>query len=878
MDEAEKKLEAEWIVAQSVLGEIITQNYSKENYEKWKNIGFLDGKDGKCRISFETWERYGKENEKEIGVNPKENLKQKVIGGFNKKDIAQSIIDTQPCFYDTTKNWWLWDCKEFMWMLVDETDILNAVDDNAIVNTINSKEKGEIIEALKQVSRKNKPIDIKKSWIQFKDTIFDIKSGESFMASPKYFITNPIPQTLTEKTDTPNMDRIFEEWVGKKNIQQLYEILAYSLIPDYPIHRIFCFIGSGLNGKCQKGTNKVLMSNGTWKQIKDVRVGDEIISPQKNGESKFCKVKNTHNRFEENVYDIVEKNRDKKILYTCAGNHIIPIIRNYTKRTSKDDSTPRESKRVLSEYDAEHISKLDNSKSQICSFTTTAIKYKQPDSKINPYCLGAWLGDGHFRSIRVQKKDWNGMKRKGKRFSHNGNHLHQNLGITTMDFEIINEFYMNYGDDNIRKTIKPNNKASTYNLSVIGKFAKELTILKLNGKGSGDKFIPKECLLSSLKYRRELLAGLIDTDGFIQKKTGATYYTTKSKQLAEDIKQLVFSIGGYSRIRQVTKKSQNGTKGNYYELSLQFKEYDILPMRLKRKSSRNSNKKYSPRNIAIECIKTKPQQVYGIEIEGDSKWYITDNWMVTHNSCFLNLLRKFIGTKNCCSTELDTLISSRFEVTRLHKKLVCQMGETDFGEMRKTSLLKKLSGDDLIGFEYKGKNPFEEKNYAKIMIATNNLPATTDKTIGFYRRWMIIDFLNTFSEKKDILSEIPDEEYCCLASKCCKILKVLLEKREFTNEGSIDDRKKKYEDKSNFLEQFLKEYTDNDAVDYISKADFYKKFIGWCKENRHREMAENTVGLTMKKLGIESSRKYVDWLFDGKGGQMRVWSCIKWKE
>ncbi len=45
------------------------------------------------------------------------------------------------------------------------------------------------------------------------------------------------------------MDRIFEEWVGKKNIQQLYEILAYSLIPDYPIHRIFCFIGSGLNGK-----------------------------------------------------------------------------------------------------------------------------------------------------------------------------------------------------------------------------------------------------------------------------------------------------------------------------------------------------------------------------------------------------------------------------------------------------------------------------------------------------------------------------------------------------------------------------------------------------------------------------------------------------
>jgi len=53
--------------------------------------------------------------------------------------------------------------------------------------------------------------------------------------------------------------------------------------------------------------------------------------------------------------------------------------------------------------------------------------------------------------------------------------------------------------------------------------------------------------------------------------------------------------------------------------------------------------------------------------------------------------------QNVCSTELDSLISSRFEVTRLHKKLVCLMGETNFGEIRKTSILKKLTGKDIIG-------------------------------------------------------------------------------------------------------------------------------------------------------------------------------------
>jgi putative DNA primase/helicase len=188
------------------------------------------------------------------------------------------------------------------------------------------------------------------------------------------------------------------------------------------------------------------------------------------------------------------------------------------------------------------------------------------------------------------------------------------------------------------------------------------------------------------------------------------------------------------------------------------------------------------------------------------------------------------------------------------------MGETNFNEMSKTSILKKLSGGDLIGFEYKNKDPFEENNYAKIIIATNNLPTTTDKTIGFYRRWMIIDFPNQFSEKKDILKDIPEEEYEILAVKCLGILKDLLDKREFHNEGTIEERKEKYESKSNFLETFLYQFTIQDVNGHITKADFYKKFSSWSKENRHREMSEASVGLGMKKLGIDSERKYFDLL------------------
>jgi putative DNA primase/helicase len=240
------------------------------------------------------------------------------------------------------------------------------------------------------------------------------------------------------------------------------------------------------------------------------------------------------------------------------------------------------------------------------------------------------------------------------------------------------------------------------------------------------------------------------------------------------------------------------------------------------------------------------------------------------------LLKKFIGEKNCTSTELDTLMNSRFEVTKLHKKLVCQMGETNFNELSKTSMLKKLTGQDFIGFEYKNKTPFEDNNYAKIIIATNSLPSTTDKTVGFYRRWLIIDFPTQFSEEKDILEEIPEEEYECLARKVVFILNDLLKLRKFTNEGDIEQRMKKYEAKSNFLEKFIEESIDKENG-YITKADFYKKFSNWCKINRHRELTETMIGLQLKKLGIEEGRRYFDWLYDGKGGQVRAWEGIKWK-
>lgn len=248
-------------------------------------------------------------------------------------------------------------------------------------------------------------------------------------------------------------------------------------------------------------------------------------------------------------------------------------------------------------------------------------------------------------------------------------------------------------------------------------------------------------------------------------------------------------------------------------------------------------------------------------------------------STYLELLKRFVGVGNCTSTELDDLINRTFEITKLHKKLVCIMGETNFAEMSKTSKIKKLTGGDMIGFEYKNKTPFDDKNYAKIIIATNNLPSTTDKTDGFYRRWVIVDFANRFSEKRDVLGEIPDEEYPNLALKCVNVLKRLLSKREFAGEGSIEERRAKYEEKSNPFEKFWKENIADDCFDdYITKRQFKKQLDVWCKDHRFREINDRVIAKFMIDKGIEGKRVSLGWKNDhGEEARGMAWVGIKWK-
>lgn len=215
------------------------------------------------------------------------------------------------------------------------------------------------------------------------------------------------------------------------------------------------------------------------------------------------------------------------------------------------------------------------------------------------------------------------------------------------------------------------------------------------------------------------------------------------------------------------------------------------------------------------------------------------------------ILTKFLGSENVTSSELDTLIDNRFESAKLYKKLVCIMGETNFGTIDKTSLLKKLSGGSLIGYEFKNKMPFTDYNYAKIIISTNSLPASTDTTEGFYRRWMIIHWNNNFEEGKDIVDIIPDAEYEELAFKVFDVLKNLVERGKFSSQGSIDDRKQKYIMASNPLTLFFEECCDIGDKLFVKAKDLYHSYVQYLSKNKKRIIKRKEFNQLLSEEGFQ---------------------------
>lgn len=164
--------------------------------------------------------------------------------------------------------------------------------------------------------------------------------------------------------------------------------------------------------------------------------------------------------------------------------------------------------------------------------------------------------------------------------------------------------------------------------------------LGLRHKLSHEKYVPPQYKKGSIEQRRAILQGLMDTDGDVGKNGNATFSST-SFQLACDVQELVWSLGGIAKVSsRQTFFTYNGIRKpgkKSWRVNIRLQNTNEI-FRVARKHGRGRRNQYSNRlKLRIKSISREPTQEASICITLDSGdgLYIVDNFIVTHNSLLL---------------------------------------------------------------------------------------------------------------------------------------------------------------------------------------------------------------------------------------------------
>nr|WP_231495954.1 replicative DNA helicase [Cellulomonas sp. HZM] len=211
-----------------------------------------------------------------------------------------------------------------------------------------------------------------------------------------------------------------------------------------------------------------------------------------------------------------------------------------------------------------------------------------------------------------------------------------------------------------------------------------------------DKHIPVQYLRASEAQRRDLLAGLLDTDGTVN-PTGSVQISLTSKRLAQDVRELVHSLGyrsGWS-----TKSVAGRSEASSTAFTLTFTTDDevfalerkkLVHKDRRRPSTRRLRERYI---VAVEPIESVP--VRCVQIDHDSHLYLASRAMVpTHNSTLGIDIVRSASIKHNMASVVFSLEMSRNEITmrllsaearvHLQKMRTGQMGEDDWAKVAST--------------------------------------------------------------------------------------------------------------------------------------------------------------------------------------------------
>jgi len=394
---------------------------------------------------------------------------------------------------------------------------------------------------------------------------------------------------------------------------------------------------------CHAPGQLILMSDGTLKKIENIRIGDHVMGY--GGSRKILRL----NRGRGEMFLITPIKGDS---WAVNEDHILTLVR------TSADRQPHRNGELVDVSVKEWLTWPKNRKRCYKLIRSEVVEFKQDRSKlpISPYLLGAWLGDGFMDNGIVAiaiGSDQDMLEAIQAESAKCGTSVRVDLsrGVT-------NQVCC------IRGTGGPGSNPVRNALRELG----------LLGKTSGDKFIPQPFLSANSQDRIQLLAGLLDTDGYQQNK--GFDFVSKSEMLANGVAFLSRSLGLAAYVSECKKGCQNGFVGNYFRVSISGNT-SIVPCRVSRKkpSPRKQKKDVLRTGFSISHIGTG--DYYGFTLDGDGRYLLSD-FTVTHNSGKMFVIANIIKS----ATVPVLFVCHRMELIDQCARELARLGITNVGVMR----------------------------------------------------------------------------------------------------------------------------------------------------------------------------------------------------
>ena len=455
--------------------------------------------------------------------------------------------------------------------------------------------------------------------------------------------------------------------------------------------RGYMLVGPPGNGKCLGKDTPVLMFDGTIKYVQDVKTGDILMgddsTPRKVLSTCYGK---------EQLYKIIPV---KGTPYTVNESHILSLKESGGKGFTKGKV------RDISVIDYLQLAKWR--KHHLKGYKVAVDFKAQTKSLFDPYALGYWLGNGSEGTCEISTI----FPEVIKYFTD----LANNLGL---QFKQKKSDLISYRITTGKMGAEKNNWGNKSRKNIFLRGLQDLGVIK-------NKHIPFLYKTSDRDTRLKLLAGLLDSDGHLD-KNNQFEITLKIKELSDDVVFLAQSLGFYTSIKECRKSWNSFSKGKWYKgVGDYFRiiingDINFIPTIVNKKKAKARKQIKNALVTGITIEKLNIGEYFGFELDGNGRFLLGD-FTVTHNTLLIRKICDFYGLeyfdiRKAIESDGTLNLSKAFDgsvdyylypeqekprvciLEDLDKFVAFQSGEVDkdYGSISLHSMLKGLDGIDQI--------------------------------------------------------------------------------------------------------------------------------------------------------------------------------------